>query len=421
MQMQQTVRLFDIGVLLSEVLDFISSELVDHHKIVAYIADCLAGELGMPEEARKRAMLAGLAHDIGALSLRERMDSLKFELENPNRHAELGAMFLELADPFSDAARVVRHHHEPWNHGDCTPDTPEEAHIVHLADRVSVLIDPRREILGQVDGIRAKIRRYAGALFAPHIVGAFEFLAARESFWFSLTRPLLGASLKRRGRLMGEVSMDIDALGGLARLFCRLIDFRSRFTSTHSSGVAAVASLLSHYTGMSDDDARLMEVAGYFHDIGKLAVPLEIIEKPAALNKDEFNIVKSHAFYTYYLLDRIPMLHTVRDWAALHHERLNGKGYPFHYTFEKIPLGARVMAVADVFTAMTEDRPFRKAMRLTEAMWTIGNMADSMTLDGDIVRVLASHMDEINDVRGTAQREALESYASFGMDMKRAV
>ena len=418
---QENVHLYDIAIFLSEVLDFINSRLVNHHKLVAYIGACLAEELGFPQEAQNRVVLAGLLHDIGALSLSDRLDAMAFELDQPHQHAEMGALFLELFEPFHPVTDVVRHHHAPWNNGESAGEAVDEAHVVHLADRIAVLINPRQEILGQTGDILSRIRMHANTLFAPHLVGAFEFLAARESFWFSLTQPLINASLERCAQRLPQVAMDAAALGDLARLFCRLIDFRSRFTATHSSGVAASASLLAHYTGMSASEARLMEVAGYFHDIGKLSIPLEILEKPGKLTKQEFNVIKSHAYYTYYLLDRIPVLSTVRDWAALHHERLNGRGYPFHYTLDNIPLGSRIMAVADVFVAMAEDRPFRKAMKMSQALWHIGGMVDERSLDGDVVAVLKSHILEINDVRETAQREAAESYVNFGLHLRQAV
>src|SRR5208337_2538002 len=101
-------------------------------------------------------------------------------------------------------------------------------------------------------------------------------------------------------------------------------------------------------------------IAGLLHDIGKLSVPEDILEKPAPLDCSEVNKIKAHSFMTHRILENIGSLDKITQWASLHHERLNGTGYPYHYGKEKLPVGARIIAVADVFTALTENRPYRK-------------------------------------------------------------
>jgi len=95
-----------------------------------------------------------------------------------------------------------------------------------------------------------------------------------------------------------------------------------------------------------------MEIAGYFHDLGKLRVPKEILEKPGKLSTEEFNIIKSHTYHTYRILSHIPNFETINWWASFHHERLNGSGYPFRINAFNFPLGSRIMAIADVFTLL---------------------------------------------------------------------
>jgi HD-GYP domain-containing protein (c-di-GMP phosphodiesterase class II) len=153
-----------------------------------------------------------------------------------------------------------------------------------------------------------------------------------------------------------------------------------------------------------------MLIAGYLHDLGKLAVPSEILEKPSRLEAKEFNVMRHHTYYTYRLLETIPLLQVLNKWASFHHERLDGSGYPFHLTSKEIPRGSQVMAVADVFTAITEDRPYRPGMTRKDAVKVLDSMAQNSALNKEIVAMLKANYEEINAVRKNAQASASTEY-----------
>jgi len=157
----------------------------------------------------------------------------------------------------------------------------------------------------------------------------------------------------------------------------------------------------------------MMLIAGYLHDLGKVTVDNSILEKPGKLNEDEFNIIRAHTYYTYHLLYAIPQFDTIKIWASYHHEKLNGTGYPFHIKEDNLPLGSRIVAVADVFTAITEDRPYRKGMDDEQAIRVLNSMVAEGALDGMVVQVLLDHFHEINTLRQHAQLEAAERYDRF--------
>lgn len=206
------------------------------------------------------------------------------------------------------------------------------------------------------------------------------------------------------------LDLDINALTELSHLFARVIDFRSSFTATHSSGVAACATFLAEQMGFSESECKMMKTAGYLHDLGKLAIPVDILEKENALTTGERNVIKSHTYYTYRTLETIKECRTINIWASLHHERLSGNGYPFHLSDKEIPLGSRIMAVADVFTAITEDRPYRKGMDNSEVINVLDKMVNSLALDAMVVSVLKNNLEAINKIRINAQKSAKEEY-----------
>jgi HD-GYP domain-containing protein (c-di-GMP phosphodiesterase class II) len=244
------------------------------------------------------------------------------------------------------------------------------------------------------------------------MVDAFERISSREYFWFEAGSHALESVLRRRVRWQ-QMELNMDRLTDLAYMLCRLIDFRSEYTATHSSGVAASAVALAKLVGFSEQECRLMRVAAFLHDLGKLAVPLEILEKPGRLEDVERDVMRSHAFYTYHILEAIEGLDVITTWSSMHQERLNGSGYPFHRVERDLPLGARVLAVADVFTALTEDRPYRKGMPKEHAVSVLKRMASENELDGAIVSLLRLNFDTINNSRVDAQEAAIQDYQNF--------
>lgn len=407
---------FDMIMCLSKALDLVSTAVVDHHKRVGYIAYNISAEMGMDSQDQIELILAGAIHDIGAFSLQERLGSLNFELHSPHHHSEIGYHLLKTFEPFSRIATLVRYHHALWNYGDGAEHRGEKvpfaSHILHLADRVDILINKNGDILNQVDGICEKIQKYSGEMFHPEMVDAFIRLARKESFWLDVTSPYLEYLLSRRARL-AAFELDLKGLDNLAKLFSKIIDFRSRFTATHSSGVAACAEGLAILAGLSRRESLMLRVAGYLHDLGKLAVPAEILEKSGRLSEEEFQVIKRHTYYTYRILETVPGLEEINSWASLHHERLDGNGYPFHYKDEDLSLGARIMAVADVFTAITEDRPYRKGMDKGQALEVLKKMAGDLALDSKIVTLLSDHYEEISFLRKQAQSVAAEEFEEF--------
>ena len=154
----------------------------------------------------------------------------------------------------------------------------------------------------------------------------------------------------------------------------------------------------------------MMRIAGLLHDIGKLKVPRAILEKPGKLTEEEFNIVKEHPYYTRLNMMNLEGFEKIANWAAFHHEKLNGKGYPFHLDASSLDTGARIMAVADIFSAITEVRPYRAGMNREQAMAVLqGNVRDG-GIDGDLVALLSDHFDEIDALRETAARSEGKRY-----------
>jgi len=171
------IALSEMIMCLSGAIDLISPVVVDHHKRVAYIAFRIAQELALSQNEKSDLIMAGALHDIGALSLGERISALNFEMEDLGKHPQVAYLLLQEFQPLSKVASLVRYHHLSWlddqNLAGQGVVVPANAHILHLADRIDVLINRNEEILGQVERIRESIKKKSGTMFKPEIVYAF--------------------------------------------------------------------------------------------------------------------------------------------------------------------------------------------------------------------------------------------------------
>jgi HD-GYP domain-containing protein (c-di-GMP phosphodiesterase class II) len=233
-----------------------------------------------------------------------------------------------------------------------------------------------------------------------------------EYFWIeAFSRPLANF-LPDRMRFYKKI-VDLETMRMFAKLFAHIIDFRSRFTSTHSAGVAAVALEITTICGFSERECKLMEIAGFLHDLGKLAISEEILEKNGTLNHQEFNTMRKHPYYTYVILDKVKGLEQIAVWASHHHERLDGNGYPFHVKGKDFSRLSRIMSVSDIMTAITEDRPYRLGMDSKKALEILNALVKNGGIDKGIVEVVEDNFYQINEVRIEAQEAALHEYKAF--------
>jgi len=408
--------IFKLLVSLTETTDQISPALVNHHKQVSYIAYSIGKTLGLDEDDLRELAIAGALHDIGGLSLGSRLEALEFETSRPEEHAISGAILLGLFKPFSRVAELVRFHHVYWDNGagavrNCVP-VSVLSHILHLADRIAVLLDHQEDVLQQVRRVVTRIRNNAGRMFVPEHVQAFQELAVKESFWLDIAEPA-GCCLYAEESFFGTAELAEEDVQNLAALFSQIIDFRSRFTATHSSGVAAVAEALAGLTSLTPAECTMMKIAGLLHDIGKLAVPREILEKETPLTREDHIIIRRHPYFSRRILRSVPAFKTICTWSAYHHERLDGSGYPFHIKGEELPYGARILSVVDTFTALTEVRPYRTSVSGRGTLKILNSMVQDGKLDGDIVDLISRNIDEFNAVREAAQSKAYDRHTLF--------
>ena len=178
---------------------------------------------------------------------------------------------------------------------------------------------------------------------------------------------------------------DIDRI---ASAFADIVDAKSPWTGRHSQRVAAIAGRLARRFGFAGDRLRDVRIGALLHDLGKLGVPNTILDKPASLGPAEWDVIRRHPQLSRQILAQIDLFSAVAEIAACHHERLDGKGYFRGLSAEALGLSARIVAVADVFEAMTSARPYRAAMTEERAL-AIMRQSSGDHLAGEVITALA--------------------------------
>jgi len=261
-------------------------------------------------------------------------------------------------------AQAIHSLDEHWNGGGY-PDglrgveIPLFSRIMNLAQTLEVFL-VNRGAGAAIDVARAR----SGRWFDPGLVRAAASLTKRELLWSGLDQEqaiehALALEPEERRMLANE-----ETIENICQAFAEIVDAKSPFTYRHSNGVAEAAIGISRQLGLREEDVTFMRRAALLHDVGKLSVSNAILEKPGALNNDEWDVVKLHPYYTFQILRRIPGFKELSDIAAAHHEKLNGSGYFRHWNADQLSLEMRILTVADIFDALAAKRPYRDAMPL---------------------------------------------------------
>jgi HD-GYP domain-containing protein (c-di-GMP phosphodiesterase class II) len=411
MRGQLLVNMGNLLLSLSEVPDIANPLIAQHQHRTAFIALELAKLSNVKPETTENIFMAALLHDIGAITMEEKIAVFNFRGVNENIHTIRGELLLNQIPWLRKISKIVRNHHRNWNEWEEGIENPIvfASQILLLADYVERLIDRNKYILHQRNDIVETIMKLSDTVINKNIVDYFVDLSKREEFWLDLTSPQIYSLLLNHGQFK-NIQIGLEDISLISNLYRDLIDFKSRFTATHTTGVAECAVKLSELFGLAELDVKSMRIAGNFHDIGKLVIPNSILEKPSKLTFNEFAIMRCHTYHTFRTLDSIGGLQRIAEWAAYHHEKLDGSGYPFHLTNDQIGTGSRIMTVADIFTAISEDRPYRKGMDQNQIYKIFKTQIEEKLLDKRIVELLFDNYEIISTQVKIKQSKALDFY-----------
>ncbi len=304
---------------------------------------------------------------------------------------ERGASIVHKLGLAPETAQAIHALDEHWD-GSGYPDRlkghaiPRLARILAIAQHLDIFATER----GQVEAIRVLEER-SGRWFDPELVRLTCDLDRMDLLWNDCG-PADSTAVARQMVLDLEPEhrdgVASDEVDRICEAFADVVDAKSPFTYRHSVGVADVATALASALRLAPERAQMVRRAALLHDLGKLAVPNTILDKNSSLTSEEWDTVVQHPRLTREILARIDSFDELAEIAGSHHEKLDGSGYPNSLMGSKLSLESRIVAVADVYQALIERRPYRKGMSHGEAMKVLYRLAGSK-LDPHCVAALA--------------------------------
>lgn len=218
------------------------------------------------------------------------------------------------------------------------------------------------------EAARKEIGSRSGGWFDPALVAAFLEASSTPDFWDQLASPELERKVYERAPGNATRHVSPAVLDSIAEGFAEVIDSKSPYTAGHSERVTLYTDMIAEAMGYSDADRQALKRVALLHDIGKLGVSNAILDKPGKLSEPEWQFMRNHPVYSDQILSRSSAFDGLTQIARGHHERLDGKGYPDGLAGAQISMETRIVTVADIFDALTADRPYRAAMPVTKAL-----------------------------------------------------
>jgi putative nucleotidyltransferase with HDIG domain len=370
----------------------------DHVLQVAYVSKLIAEKLGYD---KRIINMVGLFHDLGfsapefvnqvqkkkSIEKATVKDWLVIDKRNGKEHASKGALLSNFLPFLSDYEDVIFSHHSSAEELKESNISHYFANMICLADTVSISFLTSEDInYSFIKNVRSNIEN--STLFFDTLKKAFLEISRHEEFWWSLeNRKLL------KDELLGDTEdrlISLKELDAFANLVTFLVDTKSSFTRYHTQRIVHVSKKLAESFFLGKERIYEMQIAAKFHDIGKMATPISILNKPGSLDEGELYIMKKHVYDSYLILGGQEAVekHKWVRWAVEHHERLDGSGYPWGRSSDELSLESRILMVADVFVALTEDRPYRKGLSVSKSLEILEKQVDDGLMPEEVVNKL---------------------------------
>jgi len=376
----------------SNALDIIEEEQIgatDFHSMrVAALCAAMGRQLGFDDDTLSALCICALFHDNALTEYNlYKNKSIQYE-RNMILHCEKGQSNVSWLPFKKNISGFVLYHHECENgNGPFKKqggEFPLEAALIAAADSIDVAYQLQHIPAVGLEDLRGKISANAGAYSTKAATGIL--LDVLDAGMLEKLRDENISSTMDKSLPKWEVDLNDPSVIKIAGFISRIIDFKSQFTRKHTSQIANRAWIMAGYYGYSKEDKAALFLASSLHDIGKIAVPVEVLEKNGPLNDDEFQIIKNHARFTHDWLCNIPDFEIINNWASNHHEKLNGLGYTFGKPGEELDFNSRLIACIDIYQAVREERPYHSARSHEETMPVLYSMAAKNLIDEKIVK-----------------------------------
>ena len=399
------IDLTDMIYVLSFTLDAVEADLLGldtgHCRRVAYLAVLMGKAAGFKDEELRDFGGCCLLHDNALtefiheelvfdnyrsvpLSELARKDEMLMNLH----HSILGERNMRMLPFKTDIRNIIQHHHENADGSGALKRTASQtslkSQILHLADTVDISRSLMSMQSIEFDSLLEWVKANSGKLFSKEAVELFEKAISFDDILYLQKNDV-------REFFMRELhatpcNYTNEEIHNIAEFFAEIVDYKSEFTECHSKGVAEKAELMARYYGFDSEKATRFYVAGAMHDIGKLIISNDLVERPDKNTSAQFADIKNHAAATYKVLSKINGIPDIVSWASNHHERLNGSGFPRGLSAKDLSFEDQLLACVDIYQGLTERNPYNEGMPHAKAISKMLDMAAMGEINEKIVR-----------------------------------
>ncbi len=395
------------------ILNSNNSMLYRHTDKVAYIYMKLLEAYNYSQEEIITLVTIAILHDIGAykiLSGNEKLVNLyRFDVENPHEHSVYGYLFIRNFGPLQlqKYANVVLYHHFKYKDFDkLDKEYMKESQLLHLADRMSILIDKEENI--DFD----KLEELKGTFFDPEYVDLFIELEKKEHIADNI---LTGKYYEKVYELLGRAIINNKYLDDILNMIVCIIDLKSKYTMYHNITVTSIAREIAILSGMDFETVKEIQKAARIHDIGKVLIPVSILEKDGKLTKEEYIIMKEHITKGRKILEGICDKSKIK-LATTHHEKLDGSGYPDGLTSDYITREERVLIIADIVSALMGKRSYKDEFDKETIISILQEEVENNKIDKETVDIFVNNYDTITERVKKDCKIAIEKYNIHRME-----
>lgn len=401
---------FDINEFLkavSNVLDVIETDIfgvsTNHSKRIAYLSNRLACTMGLSRDMQYDLVALSILHDNGA-SLKILHDNLLGSsknkqnfLESRKEHCTIGEYNISSFPFLTSPENIIRYHHEKFDgsgfFGRLGCEIPIMSQLINLADTLDLNFDLRNVYTHEChkEEIMQFIKGKSGKDFDPELVEIAIQTISQTELWEHFSDEHIYEVLDQITPPYKR-EMNYKEIRDITIIFSHIIDAKSEFTMRHSSGLAERMSKMAKFYQIDGDEYWKLMIAADLHDLGKLGISNLILDKPGQLTEAEFSVIKEHPVTAKKSLEQVQGFAEISEWAYNHHEKLNGTGYPRGLHTDELDFNSRLLACLDIYQALGEKRPYRKAMIHDDAMIIFRQMARDGLIDANITEDIAAQL-----------------------------
>lgn len=391
-QYTQTINNESILGIIRRFCNYVDPRLTEHGSHVAYIIFCMVHKTGRySEEELRNICFAAQLHDIGAFKTEEVSKMLKFETNDIWNHSFYGYLFILYFSPLKELAPAVLLHHIRWellkDQDQLSEQLKEIAQLIHLADRIDVSISLEKKTWAQT---LKMLNNQTNSAFAPHILKLatdLDFQDSIEQEWRQDSAYL---------EFLTRIPLSPKDTTDYLKMLVFIIDFRSHYTVTHTITTTSISYELGKLINLSEEKLNLVLCGALLHDLGKIAIPVEILENPGKLNEEDMAIMRTHVDLTEEIFGGM-IDEPIARIALRHHEKINGTGYPKGLMGKDLNTEERLVAIADIISALTGTRSYKEPFPRDQIKTILVHMKKAGFLDSFLVDMAFWNLDRILD------------------------